>query len=44
MVIVGRKDGNSGNSDVLSKVPECKLTAVTSVRLISHGQKTYFVV
>lgn len=44
MVIVGRKDGNLGNSAVLPKVPENKLTAVTSTRLTSHGQKTFFVV
>lgn len=43
MVIVRRKDGNSGNSAVLSKVPEDELTAVTSIRLTSHGQRTLFV-
>lgn len=40
MVTVGRKDGSSGNSAVLSKVPEDKMTAVTPIRLASHGQKT----
>lgn len=44
MVIVGREDGNSGNSAALPKVPEDKLTVVTSKRITSHGQKILFVV